>query len=178
MDLLSAGAAIAVAAVLICAAISKLRDVPAFGTQVAAYRLLPVALAPAVGAAIIACEFIVGASLLVPSTRNAAGYAALALAVAFTVASALTLMRGHVVPCACFGSGSSPIGAASLVRTVTLAMLAVIAVDGEPVRATLQPAAWLLGLMICAAWALLYSVVYLLTDLHGRTLELVAELHL
>lgn len=142
---------LAVAAVLLVAALGKLRDVRGFAASVAGYRLLPGRLSRPVAVAVIVAEVAAAGLLLAPSLlppdalgsdalgQDALGSDALGpdlrrwgavvaglLFAAFLTAMASVLRRGMSVDCGCFG-GRDLIGPGTLARTGLLLALAVTA---------------------------------------------------
>lgn len=115
--------AVAVGAVLLIAAVSKLAQ-PAqwrsqsngLGVPWSVARIMPY------------LEATLGALLLVQVQRHTVAWIAVALFGAFTFLLSLRLAQGKRPPCACFGSLSSkPIGAGHLARNALFICLAVLA---------------------------------------------------
>ena len=81
----------------------------------------------------IACG--VGALLLPRPWRRAAALGIAGMLVLFTVAVAVALARGINIDCGCFGGGTSPITAFTVVRDVALfgAAAALVVIDRERV---------------------------------------------
>lgn len=132
---------LAVAAVLLVAALGKLRDVRGFAASVAGYRLLPGRLSRPVAVAVIVAEVAAAGLLLAPSLLppDALGPDALGsdlrrwgavvaglLFAAFLTAMVSVLRRGMSVDCGCFG-GRDLVGPGTLARTGLLLALAVTA---------------------------------------------------
>lgn len=116
-------AAVAVAAVLLLAGVSKLSrpdrwrsEAGGMGVPWSVARLVPYV------------ETLLGAVLLVQLQRHAVAWAAAVLFVVFTVLLATRLAQGRRPPCACFGSlTATPIGPGHLVRNATFIVLALAA---------------------------------------------------
>ena len=116
------------AAVLLAAALAKLRDRDTAREAVAAFGV-PDRAATAVACTLITVELTVGAALLAPRSRDAAAWAALALLLAFTAVVAVALARGKRHACSCFG-GKAPIGPITLLRNGGLVALAAAVGSG------------------------------------------------
>ncbi len=115
--------AVAVAAVLLIAAVSKLAQ-PAQWRSQANGLGVPWRLALVVPY----LEATLGALLLVQVQRHAVAWIAVALFGAFTLLLSLRLTQGKRPPCACFGSLSSkPIGPGHLARNAIFIVVAVLA---------------------------------------------------
>lgn len=107
--------------VFLAAAVGKLADPTSFVENVANYQLFPER-SPWVAATIPALE-VVASGVLVFASRPWRQAAALVLGVlllTFSVAIARAWALGIDTECGCFGSGSSGIGAGSLVRNAAL----------------------------------------------------------
>jgi hypothetical protein len=112
------------------AGIAKLREQPEFRIAVSGFGV-PDRLAGLVTAILPPAELAIAILLLTPLALPAA-VAALALLAAFTIAIVTNLARGRAPECRCFGQvKSAPIGAAAVVRNVTLAgVAAALAAQG------------------------------------------------
>ncbi|WP_431919565.1 MauE/DoxX family redox-associated membrane protein [Nonomuraea jabiensis] len=146
--ILAESAYLAVAAVLLVAALGKLRDVPGFARSVAGYQMLPAGLAGPAAVGLLVAELVAAGLLLAPGGRRWGAVVAGVLFTAFLAAMASVMRRRMAVDCGCFG-GHDPVGAGTLLRTGLLLVLAVTAVLAGPVAfAPLQipVAAVLLGL--------------------------------
>jgi hypothetical protein len=140
-------ARLALAAVLLFSAVTKLRAREVSRRQIVA--LVGERFGPSVAHALPFVELIVALALVV-WWSVVPGVVAFALVCAFTVV--LVRARARHLPCACFGGGvhAHPVGAASIVRNGALAALAVLA-TGSPTGAfsesalarTLEPRAQL-----------------------------------
>jgi hypothetical protein len=139
---------LAVAAVLLGAALGKLRDLRGFAQSVAGYRILPGGLAGPAAAVVLVAELAAAGLLLAPGGRQWGAAVAGALFAAFLAAMVSVLRRGMAVACGCFG-GRDLVGPRTLARTGLLLALAVTAALAGPVAfapAQLPVAAVLLGL--------------------------------
>lgn len=94
---------LALAAIFLYAASTKLPDMAAFATDVANYRVLPAALVPWAAAALVGIEVVVGLALLAGVYLRAAAAVAAGLLVLFVVGLAQALLRGIDLRCGCFG---------------------------------------------------------------------------
>lgn len=116
-------AALAVAAVLLIAGVSKLAQPARWKVQAAGLGV-----PPPMALVVPFVEVGVGACLLVQLQRHLVAWFAVALFGAFTALLALRLAQGKRPPCACFGSLSSkPIGLGHLSRNVVFIGLALLA---------------------------------------------------
>ncbi|MEV4576542.1 MauE/DoxX family redox-associated membrane protein [Nonomuraea jabiensis] len=139
---------LAVTAVLLIAALGKLRDVPGFARSVAGYQVLPPGLAGPAAVGLLVAELVAAGLLLAPGGRRWGALVAAVLFTTFLAAMASVMRRRMAVDCGCFG-GHDPVGAGTLLRTGLLLVLAVTAFLTGPVAfAPLQlpVAAVLLGL--------------------------------
>ena len=169
-------ASIALAAVLIVAAVLKLRAFSEAASALATYGV-PARLRPAATTGIVAAELAIAAGLL--AGVPVAAYAGAALLLVFAVATVLALLGGkRGAPCGCFGA-SSRIGWGAVLRDLALAA-AFLAVpflpDGAP-----STTGWLaLGLLLaftCVA-ALAAAVLALAREVGLLRLRLTPELAL
>jgi hypothetical protein len=124
-------------------------------------RLVPVAEAAAV-------------VLLVPSGTVLIGYGlGLLLLLGFTGGIALTLRRGRVVRCRCFGAGGSPVSVRHLVRNTLLALTTVAGAGGHLASGGTLPGP--LSLLLATAGGALAATALIRLDdlvyLFGRPAE-------
>lgn len=76
-------------------------------------------------------ELVLGALLVAQIGGRWIALAALALLATFTIAIGVQLIRGHRVPCGCFGEASAgPVGTMTMARNVALCALTLVAVVG------------------------------------------------
>jgi hypothetical protein len=121
MHVLAYGAALALAAVFVRAAVAKLRDRPATAKGFAALGL------PAVAATVVPLAELALAVTLVLVPQWGAVFA-LAMLAGFTAFLVLALRSGVHAGCNCFGSARQrPVSLADVVRNAVLAALAVLA---------------------------------------------------
>lgn len=120
------------AGVWLFAGSAKIDDLAGSVRAVRAYRLLPEAVAPVVGAALPFVEVVLGVLLLIGlGTRAAAAVSALLL-LAFVVGIAAAAARGLRIECGCFGGGGQlgatqdPAYGLDLARDGALLILAVL----------------------------------------------------
>lgn len=98
-------AAVFLAFVMARGALHKLKD-PAFEGTLADYRLLPAALLPAAGPALIAAELAAAFALILPAARPWGAALAMALLALYAAAIAVNLLRGRrEIDCGCGGPG-------------------------------------------------------------------------
>lgn len=120
---------LALAGVFIAAALPKISNPDQFALAVYQYRLLPSALVNVTAIYIPWLEVSCAAALAVlPSARRGTLLVVGAMLVAFTLAIALVVLRGQVIPCGCFGSeNSTSAGWLALLRNCGLLALAALA---------------------------------------------------
>jgi uncharacterized membrane protein YphA (DoxX/SURF4 family) len=111
--ILSSLCAAAVGAVFILAALPKLQDPATFALAVYRYHLLPAALVNLAALVVPWTELLAGAALVAGrgTLRRAAALVAAAMLLVFTVAIAISLLRGLDIACGCFSL--SPAAAAA-----------------------------------------------------------------
>ena len=130
-------AAAGVGAVLILAALAKLRDIALFRAALDNYRLVPTALLTGVAWLIPLLELLAGGLLLPTSTRSWG--AALGLTVLLIVSGAVAfkiISRSERIDCGCGSEADEiPISAALLARNAVLVALTWVRKHGEPPRA-------------------------------------------
>lgn len=127
----------AVALILMIGAIDKLRDRELFEAIVENYRVLPPGPASRWFAALLpVAEIATAGMLLWPSMRGTGALAAVALLSMFSLAIALSLLRGRRdVDCGCGGaSGRQTLAWWLIVRNAALALLALIGAGDGAVR--------------------------------------------
>lgn len=127
--------ALLVGAVLICAGLSKAVKPGVFAAQIADYGLVPGRLTRFLASLISSLELAAGGLLLAglavaARLRQVGAGLAIILFVLFLVALVSAYARGRHIACACFGGNSEleMVGAHSIVRTVLLLALAIVAV--------------------------------------------------
>lgn len=88
------------------AALHKLRDASGFTAIVRGYRLVPEAAAPIVTAALVPCECVAVAALVLPGLAPAGAAMVALLLVVYSIAIGINLARGRRdVDCGCLGPG-------------------------------------------------------------------------
>ena len=119
--------AIAIAALFAASLVQKLRALPEWPGIVRNYRLVPDALAGAVGVLLLCAEGLTAAALLWIPVRSVGGGAAAALLALYAAAIGINLARGRTqIDCGCFGSRlGQGIGAWMVWRNGLLALLAL-----------------------------------------------------
>lgn len=177
-------ARLALAMVFIVSGAAKLSD--RAGTRQAVAELgVPARIRVTVAVALPGVELLVAAALLAATTAAVAGFVALGLLAAFSVAVAISLARGRRPPCHCFGQvHAAPIGARTLLRNLGLAVLAAFtgiagwphggaslgAVGFRPV-----PTLVVIG-ALAVALAAMAALVVLLLGRYGQVLRRLDEL--
>jgi len=94
---------VALGALLIWAAGTKLPDMTAFAQDVANYRVIPAALVPLLAAAVVGIELLAGIALVTGVMERSAAAVLAVLLGAFTVLLTQALLRGIDLRCGCFG---------------------------------------------------------------------------
>lgn len=118
-------------ALLVIAAVSKLTGRPAFRAAVAEYQVLPASLVAPFAALVPWLEVTLGALLLLGLATTAAAAIATPLFLSFVLAIGVNLARGRHFDCHCFGSfQSDPIGWPALIRSLALAIAALVVAAG------------------------------------------------
>ena len=117
--------------VLLLAGISKLSDRASFREAVADYEVLPAALVTPFAAAVPFIETAAGVLLLLGFATTGAATVAAILFLVFAIAIGINVARGRHFNCHCFGSvQSDPIGGPALLRSLSLAVAALVVVVG------------------------------------------------
>ena len=94
---------VALGALFIWAAVTKLPDMTAFAQDVANYRVIPAALVPLLAAAVVGIELLAGIALVTGVMERSAAAVLAVLLGAFTVLLTQALLRGIDLRCGCFG---------------------------------------------------------------------------
>lgn len=142
--------ALLLAGVLVVAGVAKLFDLDGSRRAVEEFGV-PRSLARHLGTFLPVAE-LAAAAALVAAPTPVGGIAALVLLATFSVAIAVSLLRGHAPDCRCFGElHSTPVGATTLARNGVLLTLAAFVAGGGDATATATTAG--------AALALLAAVV-------------------
>ena len=128
---LGVAARLTLAGVWIVAGAAKVGDLAGSGRAVAAYRLLPVGVAQAVGAALPFVELALGVLLLLGLATRLSATVTAALLVVYIGGIASVWARGLSIDCGCFGGGGNlaagqhPNYAPDLARDAALLVVAV-----------------------------------------------------
>jgi len=104
-DRLLAAVRIALGAVFVYAAATKLADMAAFAEDVANYRLVPARAVPALGSAVVGIELAAGLALASGVAARGAALLLSGLLAVFAGALSQALLRGIDLRCGCFGGG-------------------------------------------------------------------------
>ena len=96
-------ARLALGAIFLYAAATKIPDMAAFAKDVANYRLLPGALVPFAAALVVGIEVVVGLALVSGVWARAAALVAVGMLVLFVAGLSQALLRGIDLRCGCFG---------------------------------------------------------------------------
>jgi len=166
-------AALTLAAVLLIAAIGKLRDAALFREVLANYDLLPAALLSPASVALPLLEALAGALLLWPDSRPVGAPLALGLLALVTAGIVINLLRGrHRIDCGCGGNDvHTPLSWSLVARNALLAVLGAAA--SMPVAD--RPTVWLDTLAAAAATLFLlglYACANQMLSNHPRLIEL------
>ena len=139
--------------VCLLAGIEKALAPNEFYEGVRRYRLVPDALASALGAALIAAELVLGGLLVTNQAPQVAAAGASALFGLFAAALAAGLARSNRAPCHCFGASElETISPVTFVRAAVLSGLALVLLvlaSGDP--GSLSGGDIVAGLLIAAA---------------------------
>jgi len=98
---------LALGAIFLYAAVTKLPDMAAFASDVANYRVLPPALVPFAAAAVVGVEAVAGLALVAGVGARAAALVVSAMLLVFISGLAQALVRGIDLRCGCFGGTES-----------------------------------------------------------------------
>lgn len=131
---------LALGALFLWAALTKLPDMNAFAQDVANYRVLPAGLVPWVAAAVVGIEMVAGLALLIGLAVKPAAVTATGLLSVFVVFLVQALLRGIDLRCGCFG-GDEPASWWTVARDLAMlaAALVVSTFSGSSrLRAALQ----------------------------------------
>lgn len=152
------------AAVLVIAAVTKLRALDEFVGVVHNYRILPENLVRPVAYALPPAEAALAASLLLEPARPAAAAATAALLAIFALAMAVNIRRGRTeIDCGCFAHAlRQRIGWGLVGRNLLLIALALAAV---PPALPVRPLVWLDAVTVVAASASALLLYVALTHL-------------
>jgi putative oxidoreductase len=112
--------------IFLIAGVMKLSDPSAFAVEIHNYQLLP-DLAPVLAATLPTVEIAIGAAMAVGPRRwaHAGAFAATLVLGVFTVAVASVVIRGINITCGCFGEGSGPVTALTVLRDIALVAAAL-----------------------------------------------------
>ena len=127
---------IALGALFLWAAVSKLPDMAAFAQDVANYRVLPAPLVPYAASAVVGIELLAGAALVTGIAARPAALLLSILLVAFSAFLAQALLRGIDLRCGCFGP-DEPASGWTVARDLLMLAAAVAIARARP-RASAQ----------------------------------------
>ncbi|MFC9973285.1 MauE/DoxX family redox-associated membrane protein [Spirillospora sp. NPDC127200] len=129
-------------AVMVLAAVAKLRSPGAFAASLASLDFVPARLRRPLAVLVPAAELLIALLLALPATVTAGFLAAALFCCGLTAVPVLVVARGQAVTCACFGSGGVPMGGWHVARNAVLLAAAVLGSfvalslgDGVPDRA-------------------------------------------
>jgi uncharacterized membrane protein YphA (DoxX/SURF4 family) len=124
---------IALGALFLYAAATKLPDLASFAESVANYRLVPSAVVPAAAVAVIGVEIVLGLLLVTGRLARATALVATGLLALFTVGLGQALLRGIDLRCGCFG-GTERATWLTVLRDVSLLAAALVLLVRGPGR--------------------------------------------
>ncbi|WP_083983445.1 MauE/DoxX family redox-associated membrane protein [Actinomadura hibisca] len=114
------------AAVMVLAAVAKLRSPGAFAASLKDFDFIPARLRRPLAVLVSAVELVVALLLAVPATVTAGFLVAALFCCALTAVPVLVVARGQQVTCACFGASETPMGGWHIARNATLLAAAVL----------------------------------------------------
>jgi putative oxidoreductase len=94
---------LALGAIFLYAALTKVPDMAAFAQDVANYRLLPPSIVPWTATAVVGIEVVVGLALVTGVLTRAAALVAGGMLLVFIAGLSQALLRGIDLKCGCFG---------------------------------------------------------------------------
>jgi putative oxidoreductase len=128
---------VALGAIFLWAAATKVPDMATFAKDVANYRLVPPALVPSAAAIVVGIEIVVGLALITGFGTRAAALVAAGMLVVFVGGLSQALLRGIDLRCGCFGGDEAATWgtvARDLAMLVPAAVVLWLAPDGEADR--------------------------------------------
>ena len=131
---------LALGALFLWAALTKLPDMNAFAQDVANYRVLPAGLVPWVAAAVVGIEMVAGLALLIGLAVKPAAVTVTGLLAVFVVFLVQALLRGIDLRCGCFG-GDEPASWWTVARDLAMLAAAIVVTTqsgSSKLRAALQ----------------------------------------
>jgi len=120
---------IALGALFIWAALTKLADMAGFAQDVANYRVVPAGPVPFVASAVVGIELLAGIALVAGVMERAAAAVIAALLIGFTVFLSQALLRGIDLRCGCFG-GDEPASWWTVARDLVMLAAAILVARG------------------------------------------------
>ena len=120
---------IALGALFIWAALTKLPDMAGFAQDVANYRVVSAALVAFVASAVVGIELLAGIALVAGVMERAAAAVIAVLLIAFTVFLSQALLRGIDLRCGCFG-GDEPASWWTVARDLVMLAAAILVARG------------------------------------------------
>lgn len=127
------GCRIALGALFLWAAATKLPDMNAFAQELANYRLLPAVLVPWAASAVVGVEIVAGLALVTGFAVRAAAVVIAGLLLAFIAFLSQALLRGIDLRCGCFG-GDEPASWWTVARDVAMLGAALLVAWKPEVR--------------------------------------------
>jgi putative oxidoreductase len=128
---------LALGALFIWAAMTKVPDMAAFAQDVANYRVVPPALVPFVAAAVVGIELLAGIALVSGFLARPGAIVIAALLAVFTAFIAQALLRGIDLRCGCFG-GDEPASWWTVLRDLAMLAAALAVARGPSTAASRQ----------------------------------------
>lgn len=115
------------------AGILKMQDPQAFADRIADFQILPFAFVNLLAISLPIAEILVGVLLMIGFWAECVAFAALLLTALFFMAIASVLLRGLVIDCGCFGTGSPSVLTLLLAlgRDILLGAMALFLLVGD-----------------------------------------------
>ncbi|MCU7731125.1 hypothetical protein ODJ79_46075 [Actinoplanes sp. KI2] len=167
MTYLHFGGRCLLALVFAASAVSKLRGPSAFQAfrrGITAMRILPDRAIPPVAVVVAGLEAVVPVTLLIPYAELVGLALAIVLLAAFTLGIALTLRRGTVAVCPCFGVSGSPFGWRHIARNSALLAVGASAAFATRTDGLPAPPGMAIAVVVAAVLAVLAISFDDLTD--------------
>jgi len=124
---------VALGAIFLWAAATKVPDMAAFATDVANYRLVPPALVPSTAAIVVGIEIVAGLALVIGVGARAAALVAGGMLVVFVGGLSQALLRGIDLRCGCFGADEAATWG-TVARDVMMLVPAAVVLWASPGR--------------------------------------------
>jgi putative oxidoreductase len=117
--------------IFVYAALAKIGNYQGFTVAINNYQILSALLTPVVARVLPWMELVIGGLLVLGFFVRPASVAAAILLTCFTGALILALTRGSGISCGCFSCSPAPISCWTIVRDITLILMAVFVYGSE-----------------------------------------------